>query len=616
MKTSIKRTILLLISVWIFSVLFSFVAIKDTAKAEGEPRTSAKYTFADGEFAMANGAAVRIAPDANGLRFLAGFKAGFDFKNVSEFGMLIGPADLVGDSLEMEDVKLGNAVNISYTAADIETYLFNVTGTNGATYHMFGGSLTDIYVNNYNRDFMAIAYYYDKGGVLTYAKVNEGENVRSLSTVASNFMEDDASFAPHDDTVKALVESYANKYQVQNGSFLYGMNGWKAVSEDAEGAELGFVVDRENHYPEAEYGYMCADYGTASEKVFSFARTDTIKEDGATHQDREINHERVHGTLTSSLFVVKEGAWLTFSWGGGGNGDVLLKICKEDGTVEAAYDNIYNNAGSLQAKTLKRAVDLGGLGLAGETVYLVFEDNSISNYGGIVVSDIVTDATECPADAMEIAKHGSYILNAGFEDGNLNGWTYQKGTDDGQINGESAVISATTWWGERLPYNQSGNFHFDGWEANVTESNTYWLRSSEFVLGGSGVISFKMGGNAACVKVFKADGTQIAEYNNTQFRDVAFPNLDEGCRLATMTTFVADLSNHIGEKLYIELHDKSVTGWAVAFFDEIVTYYADKPVVAEMFDTVQFYKKIDGVQEETPRDFMIPWVEAVNEYSI
>lgn len=34
MKTSIKRTILLLISVWIFSVLFSFVAINDTAKAE------------------------------------------------------------------------------------------------------------------------------------------------------------------------------------------------------------------------------------------------------------------------------------------------------------------------------------------------------------------------------------------------------------------------------------------------------------------------------------------------------------------------------------------------------------------------------------------------------
>lgn len=600
-----------MISLLLFCTMLSFVGFKKTVKAESSA-ISASYTFAEGDFAMANGASVRIADDANGLRFLAGFKSTFNFENLGAFGMLIGPTDLVGEVLDEEDVTAGRAVDISYTAEEAAAYLFDVTGTNGETYRMFGGSLTNIYVNNYNRNFTAIAYY-EKQGVRTYAAVNDGENVRSMAAVASKIVENDQIFETYSDTAKALLESYSNKYQVQNGSFLYGMNGWTATSSD--GRELGFIVDKANHYPGAEYGYMCDDYGTASEKVFSFVNTDTINE-GDTQAEKEINHESVAGTLTSSLFVVKEGAWLTFSWGGGVNGDVLLKICKEDGTIVATYDNIYNNVSSLKARTLKRAVDLGGLNLAGETVYLVFEDNSTSNYGGIVVSDIVTDATECPADAMEIAVHGSYILNGGFEDGNLNGWTYQKGTDDGQINGESAVISATTWWGERLPYNQSGNFHFDGWEANATESNTYWLRSSEFVLGGSGVISFKMGGNAACVKVFKADGTQIAEYNNTQFRDVAFPNLDEGCRLATMTTFVADLSNHIGEKLYIELHDKSVTGWAVAFFDEIVTYYADKPVVAEMFDTVQFYKKIDGVQEETPRDFMIPWVEAVNEYSI
>ena len=570
MKTSIKRTILLLISVWIFSVLFSFVAIKDTAKAEGEPRTSAKYTFADGEFAMANGAAVRIAPDANGLRFLAGFKAGFDFENVSRFGMLIGPADLVDDSLDMEDVKSGNAVNISYTAADIETYLFNVTGTNGETYRMFGGSLTNIYVNNYNRDFMAIAYY-EKGGVLTYAKVNEGENVRSLSTVASNFMEDDASFAPHDDTVKALVESYANKYQVQNGSFLYGMNGWKAVSEDAEGAELGFVVDRENHYPKAEYGYMCADYGTASEKVFSFANTDTINE-GETQQEKEINHERVHGTLTSSLFVVKEGAWLTFSWGGGGNGDVLLNICKEDGTVVATYDNIYNNGSSLKAKTLKRAVDLGGLGLAGETVYLVFEDNSASNYGGIVVSDIVTDAAECPADAMEIAKHGSYILNAGFEDGNLNGWTVVEGNFSAKEN----ILSAETFWGENIPYNKSGVYFFAS-----TDEQTGVLRSSTFTLGGSGSVSFKLGAakNPELVYISfyaMADGVskEIGRFSNDNFNDVGFPSLSQGMQIQNLIQYHFTFpSEYLGCEMYVEIVDRGTQDYGFITLDSIITYY-------------------------------------------
>lgn len=216
---------------------------------------------------------------------------------------------------------------------------------------------------------------------------------------------------------------------------------------------------------------------------------------------------------------------------------------------------------------------------------------------------------------MELAPQGSYILNAGFEDGNLNGWTYQKGTENGQIN-ETAVIGDTTFWAERIPYNQSGNFHFDGWKATETESNSYSLKSTNFTLRGSGFISFKMGGNAAGVKIFKADGTQIAEYHNTAFQDVNFPNLDEGCRLATMTTFVADLSEYVGETLYIELHDREISsGWAVAFFDDIITYYKEKPVLDNKFDTVQFYKKVGDAQEETPRSYNIAWVEAVNVYS-
>ena len=292
MKTSVKRNVLFLISLLLFCTMLSFVGFKKTVKAESSA-ISANYTFAEGDFAMANGASVRIAGDANGLRFLAGFKKStFSFDNLGAFGMLIGPTDLVdpdlvGDVPDEKDVTEKRAVDISYTAEEADDYLFDVTGTNGETYRMFGGSLTNIYVNNYNRDFTAIAYY-EKGGVRTYAKVNDGENVRSMAEVASNVVENDQIFGTYSDTVKALLESYSNKYQVQNGSFLYGMNGWTAMSSD--GRELGFIVDKANHYPEAEYGYMCDDYGTASEKVFSFVNTDTINK-GNTHEEREINHE-------------------------------------------------------------------------------------------------------------------------------------------------------------------------------------------------------------------------------------------------------------------------------------------------------------------------------------
>ena len=222
-------------------------------------------------------------------------------------------------------------------------------------------------------------------------------------------------------------------------------------------------------------------------------------------------------------------------------------------------------------------------------------------------------------DAFDLSKTGVYTVTyqAVYETLSLSATFTVEVTDEYHImNGGfetgAAVSNAVEWWGERMPYNKVGTYHFDGWAANATESNTYWLRSSVFTLGGSGWISFKMGGNAAVVKVFKEDGTRIGEFVNTAFADVAFPNIDEGCRLATMTTFAADLSDYLGERLYIELHDVSASGWAVAFFDDIITYYETAPDVASLSDTVQFYKKVDDVQQEEPTSYNIPWVIAAN----
>ena len=197
------------------------------------------------------------------------------------------------------------------------------------------------------------------------------------------------------------------------------------------------------------------------------------------------------------------------------------------------------------------------------------------------------------------------IVNGDFETGDLTGWSLVQGN----INLETAVSSAATWWAEQVPYNQGGKYHFDGWSATSDEGATYTLRSSEFQLGGSGQISFKMGGKAARVSVYSASGTLIASYTNVGFNDggVAYPCVANGSYLATMITYVADLSSHIGETMYIEIADTAVNGWAVAFFDDVVTHYDSWVDYATRKDTVTEVNAMGGGES---RQTDIPWREA------
>ena len=198
------------------------------------------------------------------------------------------------------------------------------------------------------------------------------------------------------------------------------------------------------------------------------------------------------------------------------------------------------------------------------------------------------------------------VANPGFESGNLAGWTIHAdnwSVIDGQAAG---VISATTYWGENLPYNQAGNFHLDGWNNGIPEPEGWELQSTNFTLAGSGFISVRMAANSGAVKVFLADGTQIGYYKQTRFSDTAFPTVGAaGGSWADMGTYVMDLSAYIGQEMYIVLCDEVIDGgWAQAFFDEVVTYYETAPDYANLFDTV--------AQSVTGEEVQIPWQLAEN----
>ena len=204
---------------------------------------------------------------------------------------------------------------------------------------------------------------------------------------------------------------------------------------------------------------------------------------------------------------------------------------------------------------------------------------------------------------VAMADHNS-IANGGFEAGNLAGWTV---LTDGWavVEGQPAgVISAVNYWGEELPYNQAGDYHLDGWNTGIDEPLTWQIRSTNFTLAGSGFISVRMGGHAAAVHVYLADGTEVGYYQQNRFNDANFPSVGAGGSWADMGTYVMDLSEYIGQELYIILADEEVEAWSHAFFDEVVTYYETAPDYANLSDTV-----IDG---GPGAEIQIPWQLAEN----
>ncbi len=238
------------------------------------------------------------------------------------------------------------------------------------------------------------------------------------------------------------------------------------------------------------------------------------------------------------------------------------------------------------------AVDMSAPGAYEVTYGVSYEDKSL----------------ESSFTVIAMADHNS-VANGGFESGNLAGWTVL--TDGWSIvDGEpTGVISAATYWGEEMPYNQAGNYHLDGFNTGIEEAGTWQIRSTNFTLAGSGFISVRMGGSASAVRVYKADGTEIGYYKQNRFNDTGFPHVGQGGAWGDMATYVMDLSGHIGEELYIVLCDEEVTTpWANGFFDEVVTYYETAPDVASMADTV-----MDGhTADEQPAEIQIPWQLAVN----
>ncbi len=159
---------------------------------EGVAETDGETTDA---IATADKASIRLN-EVNGIRFSTTVDTDklAALGTVTEIGTLIGPKNIIGDYLTMDDVTAKNAVAVEY-GVDNDLWEGN----------KFVGSIVNVQDYNLNREFVARGYV-KVGDTYYYSSTT---STRTLAGVADSFIADTANYSKLDADTQALVNTWA-----------------------------------------------------------------------------------------------------------------------------------------------------------------------------------------------------------------------------------------------------------------------------------------------------------------------------------------------------------------------------------------------------------------------
>jgi hypothetical protein len=209
------------------------------------------------------------------------------------------------------------------------------------------------------------------------------------------------------------------------------------------------------------------------------------------------------------------------------------------------------------------------------------------------------------------------VLNNGFETGNILGWTAYdiwKG-ESGMYAWQDSRAVNDTFFGSN-PYNRDGSYNlgivWSGASWDQSSERMGHLRSSDFTLGGSGWISFKLGGGRnsafAYVSIRNAeDHTEVARFGNRHFNNTGIASTQYGSSIGNAEAFLfqyyfnlADLDNvNFGEKYYFVLTDAAAWDWSILSADSFYTFYPEEPATVEDTLAVNIVPEIEGIETAT-----------------
>ncbi len=215
---------------------------------------------------------------------------------------------------------------------------------------------------------------------------------------------------------------------------------------------------------------------------------------------------------------------------------------------------------------------------------------SAASYRGYLVCKDAEDAL------VTIYSENAYnVLNGGFEYGanSTYGWNvYRLWKDESGNAAFSTDLVHNGTYFSSYPYGRDGEYQMGITGGSVTwsqsEERMGYLRSSDFLLGGSGWVSFKIGGGKssafAYVSVRKtSDNTEIARFGNPNWNNTTIASTQYGSSISNAEAFLFqyyyDLSSvgTLGETYYFLFCDTAGYNWSILSVDSLVTYYPSAP---------------------------------------
>ena len=331
--------------------------------------------------------------------------------------------------------------------------------------------------------------------------------------------------------------------RLENGGFENGMDGWTQVGN------IGGISSEKTYWNEG------IEFGMDGDNMYSAYAPGAL--------------ESAVGTLTSSTFRVGGSGFVTFKVGAMRDANYVYVDVVDASTKQILaryYNGLWVEENLSGCKLVAYKADLSAF--AGREVFFRISDSADSGYGLFFADSFVT-YYESEPDGFNEATHVEYALpgtiydvfNGDFEMGDVQGW-WNAG-EPGHVTNAEAFFSG-------VAYGKHGSFLYSGVEdfqaGNGKEGNRGVLTSSVFEIGGTGYISFLLGGggNALCyVQVIDAvTGEVLARYHQQEMED------------AVLKQYVADLSAYVGRTARIQVVDYADRDWGCVSFDNLVTYYA------------------------------------------